>query len=252
MRKIVVAILISLIFINYLIPIRASIIENEEKVILIDPGHGGIDGGAKSKSGTIEKDINLQIALKLRDSLEEKGYKVCMTRDSDEGLYEKGNTVREKKREDLKNRVKMKTETNCDIFISIHQNMFPQSKCYGAQVWFASNEKSYYLATSIQNSLKETINDNNKRVAKPAAEAYLILRDKYEGASVLVECGFLSNPDEEFKLKSEEHQDLIVEGICKGIDSYFSGDIENLDKKENKGVINFKNNKFTNTFKKLT
>ena len=225
MRKVIVAIITCLLIITYIVPINASTIDNSDKVILIDPGHGGIDGGAKSKTGTIEKDINLQISLKLRDNLEEKGYKVYMTRDNDEGLYEKGNTVKEKKREDLNRRVEMKKETECDIFVSIHQNMFPQSKCYGAQVWYATNENSYNLATVVQESIKQKVKDNNKRVAKPAAEAYLILRDKHEGASILVECGFLSNPDEESRLKSEDHQNLIVEGISDGIDKYFEGDI---------------------------
>ena len=226
MKKIIVAIFTCLILMSLITPAYATVKEDEsQKIILIDPGHGGIDGGAKSQSGTIEKDINLQIALKLRDNLEEKGYKVCMTRESDEGLYQEGKTVKEKKREDLKKRVSLKTETNCDIFVSIHQNMFPQSKCYGAQVWYASNENSYNLATVVQESIKQTVKDNNKRVAKPAAEAYLILRDKHEGASILVECGFLSNPDEESRLKSEDHQNLIVEGISDGIDKYFEGDI---------------------------
>ena len=86
----------------------------------------------------------------------------------------------------------MKKETDCDIFVSIHQNMFPQSKCYGAQVWYASNENSYNLATVVQESIKESVKGNIiiKEIAKPAAEVYLILRDKYEGASILVECGF--------------------------------------------------------------
>ena len=225
MKKVIVAIITCLLIITYIVPVNAFASDNSDKVILFDPGHGGIDGGAKSKTGTIEKDINLQISLKLRDNLEEKGYKVYMTRDEDERLYQKGNTVREKKREDLNRRVEMKKETECDIFVSIHQNMFPQSKCYGAQVWYASNDNSYNLATIVQDSIKESVKDNNKRVAKPAAEAYLILRDKYEGASILVECGFLSNPDEEARLKSDEHQNLIVEGISNGIDKYFDGDI---------------------------
>ena len=87
-----------LILTSLITPAYATVKEDEsQKIILIDPGHGGIDGGAKSQSGTIEKDINLQIALKLRDNLEEKGYKVCMTRESDEGLYQEGKTVKEKK-----------------------------------------------------------------------------------------------------------------------------------------------------------
>ena len=221
MKKVIVAIITCLLIITYMMPVNAFAFNNSDKVILIDPGHGGIDGGAKSKAGTIEKDINLQISLKLRDNLEEKGYKVYMTRDEDEGLYQKGNTIKEKKREDLNRRVQMKKETDCDIFVSIHQNMFPQSKCYGAQVWYASNENSYNLATVVQESIKESVKDNNKRVAKPAAEAYLILRDKYEGASILVECGFLSNSEEEKKLQTEEHQNALVEGISLGIERYF-------------------------------
>lgn len=227
MKKIIIIIIACLIFITYTVSVKAFTIDNSDKIILIDPGHGGIDGGAKSKTGTIEKDINLQMALKLKNNLEEKGYKVYMTRDEDEGLYKKGTTIREKKREDLKRRVEMKTETQCDIFVSIHQNMFPQSKCYGAQVWFASNENSNNLANVVQESIKETVKDNNKRVAKPAADAYLILRDRYEGASILVECGFLSNPEEEARLKTDEHQNLIVEGISNGIDKYFEINIKN-------------------------
>ena len=225
MKKVIVAIITCILIITYIMPVNVFAFDNSDKVILIDPGHGGIDGGAKSKAGTIEKDINLQISLKLRDNLEEKGYKVYMTRDEDKGFYQKGKTIKEKKREDLNRRVEMKKETECDIFISIHQNMFPQSKCYGAQVWYASNEKSYNLATIVQEAIKESVKDNNKRVAKPAADAYLILRDKYEGASILVECGFLSNPNEESRLKSDKHQNLIVEGISNGIDKYFEGDI---------------------------
>lgn len=220
-KLIMVFISIFLIFTGNIV-VKAE--EVNEKIILIDPGHGGIDGGAISKNGTVEKEINLEIALKLRESLEEKGYKVFMTRDSDIGLYENGKSIKEKKREDLKKRASLKAETNCDIFISIHENMFPQAKCFGAQVWYASNADSESLANLVQDSIKATVNDGNKRVAKPAGEAYLILRDKYEGASILVECGFLSNGDEESRLKTDEHQQLIVEGIVKGIDGYFSGD----------------------------
>lgn len=212
---------------------KASIESDNSRIILIDPGHGGIDGGAQSKNGTIEKDINLQIALKLKETLINKGYTVYMTRDEDEGLYQKGSTIREKKRDDLNKRVEKKIETNCDIFVSIHQNMFAQSKCYGSQVWYSSNEKSEKLANIIQDSLKEIIKDNNKRVAKPAGEAYLILRDKFEGASILVECGFLSNPEEEIKLKSEEHQNLIVDAISLGIDRYFSENSNNCNDNSN-------------------
>ena len=186
----------------------------KSRVILIDPGHGGIDGGAKSKQGTVEKDINLAIALKLKESLEKDNYKVYMTREDDTQLDKK-------KVQDLTARCQMKKDTNCDIFISIHQSMFPKENCFGAQVWYASNDKSKVLAEVVQNSLKEKSEDNNKRVAKAAKEQYKILRDGYEGACILVECGFLSNYKEEQKLKTDEYQNKIVDGIKCGVDKYF-------------------------------
>lgn len=219
-KKTITIFLLFIIFIPYNI-FAEPINECSQKIILIDPGHGGFDGGAQSKNGTIEAGINLEISLRLKSELESKGYKVYLTRNEDKGLEINGKTIREKKREDLKNRCKMKNETNCDIFISIHQNMFPQSKIYGAQVWHASNEKSQKLANLIQEDIKISVNDGNKRLAKGAGESYLILRDKYEGASILIECGFLSNPEEESKLKTEEHQNLIVRGIASGIDKFF-------------------------------
>ena len=215
--------ILSLILIfSFIIPIKINATTKEGKVILIDPGHGGFDGGASSKNGTVEKDINLSISLKLKRALECEGYTVKLTREIDEGLYEKGKTIKEKKREDLNNRRSMKKDISCDIFISIHQNMFPQAKCFGAQTWYATNEKSQKLADSIQNSLKETIPDGNKRVSKPAGDAYLILRDEYDCAAILLECGFLSNPEEEQRLKSEEHQNLMVNGIKLGLERYFA------------------------------
>ena len=195
-------------------PIRANSEDNNTQgIILIDPGHGGIDGGAKSKNGTIEKNINLLIASKLKRELENEGYLVHMTREEDSQLDSK-------KVRDLNARCQMKKDTKCDIFISIHQNMFPQASCFGAQVWYASNDNSKSLAEHIQDSLKETVDDKNKRIAKAAKEQYRILRDGYEGACVLVECGFLSNYEEEQKLKSDEHQDKIVIGIINGVNKY--------------------------------
>ena len=187
-----------------------------QHVILIDAGHGGIDGGAKSKNGTIEKEINLAIASKLKEKLSDSGYKVYMTREDDIELDKR-------KAEDLSKRCKMEDETECEVFISIHQNMFPQAKCFGAQVWYASNDKSKELAEGVQESLKEHIKDNNKRVAKAAKEQYKILRDGYDGACIIVECGFLSNYEEEQRLKTDEHQENLVEAIKCGLDKYFEG-----------------------------
>lgn len=195
------------------IPVMAQ--ETSKGTVLIDAGHGGIDGGAQSKNGTIEKDINLQISKRLKDRLEKEGYKIYMTREEDKELSPK-------KVKDLEARCQMKKDTKCDVFISIHQNKFNSEKCFGAQVWYASNEKSTALAKYVQESLKENVKDNNKRVEKAAKEQYKILRDKYDGACLIVECGFLSNYEEEQRLKSESHQDQIVEGITMGINKYFN------------------------------
>lgn len=188
--------------------------ENNKGVILIDAGHGGTDGGAKGKEGTIEKDINLAISKKLQKRLQDEGYKVYMTREDD-------NSLASGKSEDLGMRCKMKKEVNCDAFISIHQNKFSMEKCFGAQVWYASNEKSSKIAKLIQDSLKEKTEDNNHRIAKAAKDQYRVLRDGYDGACVIVECGFLSNYKEEKKLETDEHQEKIVDGIVCGINKYF-------------------------------
>lgn len=209
------------VFLSFNTVVKAEKSDNE-KIILIDPGHGGMDGGAKGRDGTLEKDINLAIALKLKISLEEKGYKVEMTREIDTDLHTKGETVREQKRDDLANRVKKKEETKCDAFISIHQNMFPQSNCKGAQVWYAQDENSKLLGEALQESFKLNLDQNNHRLAKQAKEEYRILRNNKECASVIAECGFLSNLEELQLLKSDDYQNKIVDSIVSGVDKYFS------------------------------
>ncbi|MGV1039368.1 N-acetylmuramoyl-L-alanine amidase CwlD [Clostridium perfringens] len=217
--KIVAIMMFSFLVLNIsLLKVNA---EENNKVIVIDPGHGGIDGGAKSENGVIEKDINLSISLKTKAALESKGYKVIMTRSEDVGLYTEGKKVREKKIEDLGNRVKIKKENKCDAFISIHQNMFPQKNCKGAQVWSANNEPSQKLGKIIQQKFKEEVDQNNKREPKVAKKEYKILNDGYEGASVIVECGFLSNPEECELLGKEDYQNKIANTLANAIDEYF-------------------------------
>ena len=217
--KIVAIMMLSFLVLNIsLLKVNA---EENNKVIVIDPGHGGIDGGAKSENGVIEKDINLSISLKTKAALESKGYKVIMTRSEDVGLYTEGKKVREKKIEDLGNRVKRKKDNKCDAFISIHQNMFPQKNCKGAQVWSANNEASQKLGRIIQQKFKEEVDQNNKREAKVAKKEYKILNDGYEGASVIVECGFLSNPEECELLGKEDYQNKIANTLANAIDEYF-------------------------------
>lgn len=202
--------------ISCMTPVQAD----DEKIILIDPGHGGIDGGAESKRGTIEKDINLSISLKLRDSLNKLGYTVLMTREEDKGLYTESGSMNKKKIEDLNNRCKIKRESNCDIFVSIHQNFFDESYYSGAQVWYSKNEDSGRLAHIIQQNFKKDLNNKNKRVEK-LGNSYKVLRCYCSIPSVIVECGFLTNPQEERELMKDEYQDKIAESLSKSIEEYF-------------------------------
>ncbi len=193
----------------------------EKSIILLDPGHGGMDSGAVSKDGIMEKEINLKIGNKLKDKLSKKGYEVFMTRDGDNGLYTKEGRTRKKKIEDLNNRCKLKESTKCNMFISIHLNMFPQSKYHGAQVWYSKNENSKRLANILQNNLINDLDKNNNRKEKAALNSYKVLRCRDNVPSVLVECGFLSNTEEKNKLTSNDYQDKIAESIAKSVDDYY-------------------------------
>lgn len=188
---------------------------NKSYKILIDPGHGGYDGGAKSKSGILEKDINLQVSLKLRDALKNKGYTVYMTREDDIALANR-------KRDDLELRCKMKKETGCDLFISVHQNSFPQSNTKGLQVWHASDENSKMLAETVQNTVKEILQPKNHRVAKDAKKDYKILRDGCKCGNIIIECGFLSNNEDEENLKTDSYQSKLADAITIAIEKYLN------------------------------
>ncbi|WP_258881064.1 N-acetylmuramoyl-L-alanine amidase CwlD [Clostridium tagluense] len=192
------------------------------KKILIDAGHGGMDGGTSSKNGTLEKNINLSIAIKLKEKLQKLGYEVVMTREEDTGLYSRSGTIRESYTEDLKKRCNLKKSSNCDMLISIHLNYFTESKYYGAQVWYSNYKDSSILAAVTQKNLRIDLDPSNKRVQKPAKNAYRILRENDIMPSVIVECGFLSNYEEEQKLKSDEYQQKIAESISKSIGEFYN------------------------------
>lgn len=217
-----ISIMFFTVFLCFFIGFKASGGENK-KIILIDPGHGGIDGGAVSSSNTLEKDLNLQISLKLRDMLVKEGYKVFMTREDDICLSESSN-IKQKKREDLNKRCSMKREVNCDIFMSIHINKFNDSSVKGSQVWYPMyNEHSKRLSECLYNSFINNLGQNSNRKPKGVKNEYVILRDGYEKASVIVECGFISNKEEEEKLKNNEYQINLCKAMVDGIKDYFNG-----------------------------
>lgn len=197
-------------------------VTKESSTILIDPGHGGIDSGAISKDGIMEKEINLKISNKLKDKLLKEKFKVVMTREKDEGLYTDDGRIRKKKVEDLNNRCELKKSTKCNMFISIHLNMFPQTKYYGAQVWYSKNDNSKKLAYILQKNLVNDLDKNNNRKEKAAKNSYKVLRCEDTRPSVLIECGFLSNAQEKSKLVTDEYQSKIADSIARSVKEYYS------------------------------
>lgn len=198
------------------------------KVIVLDAGHGGIDPGALNKDKTIlEKDINLQLTLKLREFLEASGAMVILTREEDVSLYEdSGNkTTRQKYNENLKNRKKIIDESNADLFVSIHLNAFEQEKYYGAQTFYpAKDDNSKLLSKFIQDELKRVVDTTNEREVKPREDIYLLKENKIP--SMLIECGFLSNQKESQLLKDDKHQEKIAWAIYAGIQKYFGAETQ--------------------------
>jgi N-acetylmuramoyl-L-alanine amidase len=186
--------------------------------ITIDPGHGGFDPGKVGNDGTKEKDINLQISLYLREQLQDMGFTVYMTRETDTSLETEG--ASSKKNSDLNNRVHITEEYSSDLLISIHQNSFSQENVHGAQVfYYGSSEEGKLLAGYIQTSIKEQADKENTRDIKGNTE-YLILA-KSPCTALIVECGFLSNPDECTNLCNSEYQYKMAYAIACGVKNYF-------------------------------
>lgn len=177
------------------------------KCIAIDAGHGGIDGGAVSISGISESQINLEIAERLNDLLHLVGYQTYMLRTSDTSLHTEGNTINAQKNSDLKHRVQIVSEQNACLLISIHQNTYSNKKYSGAQVFYHQDEVSVSLAASLQDNFIKTLNPGSKRKPKVAKGIYLMENITCPG--LLVECGFLTNIQEEAQLKSADYQKQI-------------------------------------------
>lgn len=183
------------------------------RTVIIDAGHGGEDPGAIGNSGNLEKDINLNISLKLQKFIEQSGGVVLMTRTDDVKM--EGS-----KKNDMKLRKKLRDNGNGDIFVSIHLNSFPSAGCSGAQTFYANDEQSKELAEKIQKNMVDLLDENNSRVAKKLTDVYLLKNVNIP--SVIVECGFLSNSNEEKLLADEEYQSKIAMSIYLGINEYFS------------------------------
>jgi len=186
--------------------------------IVIDAGHGGVDGGATSCTGVLESNLNLEIALRLNDLLRLLGYDTTMIRTTDESVYTQGETIAAKKVSDLKQRVKIVNETENALLISIHQNQFSDSQYSGAQVFYTGSENSVNLAKNLQTMLVESLNPGSSRQAKKASGIYLM--EHIECTGILVECGFLSNPAEEAKLRNAEYQKKLCSVIAVAVGNH--------------------------------
>ena len=171
---------------------------------VIDAGHGGIDGGATSCTGVLESQINLEIALRLEDLMHFLGYDTVMIRRTDESIYTEGNTIASQKVSDLKERVRIANETENAILISLHQNTYADSKYSGAQVFYADDSQSKQMAQRLQQNLVKVLNPESNRKSRAAKGVYLMEHITCPG--VLIECGFLTNPVEESRLRSDTYQ----------------------------------------------
>lgn len=185
--------------------------------MVIDSGHGGFDPGKVNADGVVEKDINLQIAMKLKEELENQGIEIVLTRDSDKGMYEE--TSKSKKMDDLNNRCHLIGETEPLCTISIHQNSFPDETVYGPQVfYYHESESSAQLAELVQNSLNTRLEVEKPRETKNNQSYYLL--KKSPSTTIIVECGFLSNGEDAAKLVTEEYQWQVAQAICDGVMGY--------------------------------
>ena len=187
------------------------------KTILVDAGHGGADPGMIGEGGLEEKGINLQIALKLKDVLEKKGFRVVMTREEDKGLYDEES--RNQKAQDMQRRVAMVKECNPELCISIHQNSYQDSAVYGPQVfYYEDSAQGKKLAELIQTELNTGLEVERPRAAKGNKTYYLLKRS--ESVLNIVECGFLTNPKEAELLQTEAYQNKVAEAVAEGVELY--------------------------------
>ncbi len=193
---------------------------NINHLVIIDPGHGGEDGGAVGCDGIVEKNINLKISLSIRDLLTLLGFETIMTRENDKSIYdESAINLRQKKRSDLRNRLSIihKNSSNDSIFLSIHQNKFPDEKYSGSQVFFSKNNPlSENLALCIKNSITSSLQPENTREIKEATSKIFLLNNS-KIPSVTLECGFLSNLKESKNLVDEIYQKKVALCTVSGI-----------------------------------
>ena len=190
-------------------------------VIVLDAGHGGIDGGCSTADGVPEKGINLNILLDLRDLLTVSGYEVHVTRDTDRSIHDSGVTgIANQKRSDMENRLAILNEPDDAVCISIHQNQFTDPKYKGAQMFYSgSNSTSEVLARALQSRFRELLQpDNDREIQLCGKELFLCYYS--DNPTVMAECGFMSNPDEAALLNTEEYRGKVAFTLFAGINDF--------------------------------
>ena len=192
------------------------------RTVIVDAGHGGADGGTTGSDGSVEKEINLQIAQKLNRLLCLYGFNVIMTRENDDSIHSDDSaTLRQKKISDIHNRMKIINENPDAIFVSIHQNHFADMSVHGTQVFYSKNNPmSQALAQKIQDSVAQNIQpDNMRQIKKSGTEIYLLYNSK--SPSIMVECGFMSNKNDLSLLHDDNYQKKIALSIADGILNFY-------------------------------
>ena len=220
---VIIAIILGLVFLLIFVIMKLNVyaaekVDEEKVCVLIDPGHGAEDGGAVSDDGVVEKGINLAVSGFLKEYLEVSGFDVKMTRDDDNIMGDQTlPTLTERRRSDMNARLDLYNSQEVDYVISIHQNKFTQSQYSGAQVFYSpNNEKSEKLADCMRKSITGFLQPDNKReITKAGTNIYLL--NNCSNPCVLVECGFLSNPEETAKLNTEEYQRQMAFSVYCGL-----------------------------------
>ena len=193
--------------------------KQDNRTVVVDPGHGGKDPGMTGADGLEEKGINLEISLKLRDILEKQGFNVVLTRDTDRGLYDEDASG--KKLQDLQRRTELIRKAEPLLTVSIHQNSYSDPDVKGPQVfYFQGSDEGKSLAEALQKSLNEKLEIADPRSVKGNRSYYLL--KKSPAVTVIAECGFLTNPSEAEKLQDEAYQYKVAEALTEGIEAYLA------------------------------
>lgn len=208
--------------------VPASAELDDRPVIVLDAGHGGLDSGAVGKSGVLEKDVNLSVVKHLREMLELSGFQVVVTRDEDISIYDAGvEGIRNQKLSDMDNRLEIVQSYPDSIFLCIHQNNYTDPAYFGGQMFYNDNNPDNRTLAQIMQNRFAMLQEGNDREIKLSGDELFLLKDN-TNPSLMIECGFLSNPEEEAKLATTEYQQKIAFSIYCGVLEFIDATTEDM------------------------